>query len=176
MSDLRRYYWDSSVFCSFLNEEENRWKTVEDLLKEGRAGRIDIVTSSFSVVEVLKLKGHKPITEKLEEQITTFFEYPFIKMVDADRNICEHARRYVWRHGLKPKDAVHVATADIASKVAPIHEVFSWDDDFLKLNGKSEIKFPVVRTYLQQQLLNLEDASDSPATSDVPPKSDQGPE
>jgi predicted nucleic acid-binding protein len=91
MSTIRRYYWDSSVFVSFLNEEESRFEIVESLLKEAHAGRAEIVTSTFTLVEVLKLRGHSPISEKDEAELQAFFEYPFIKFVEPDREVCERA-------------------------------------------------------------------------------------
>jgi predicted nucleic acid-binding protein len=163
MSELRRYYWDSSVFCSFLNEEKDRCQIVEDLLKEARSGFIEIVTSSFTTVEVLKLKGSIPIGEEKEAKITQFFEFPFIKIVDANRNVCEIARRYVWKHGMKPKDAVHAATAEVASRLVSVHELFSWDEDFVKLSGKVGLQFKFSRPYMLQTLLALE--SDTPQTT-----------
>jgi predicted nucleic acid-binding protein len=157
MSEIRRHYWDSSVFCSYLNDEPNRAQTVEDLLKEARSGHIEIVTSSFSAVEVLKLKGSNPITEAMEKEVTAFFEYPFIKFFDANRFVCESARQYVWRNNLKPKDAVHVASTALVSKIVTIHELFSWDEDFIKLNGKIPgISFPFARPYMVQTVLNLD--------------------
>lgn len=92
MKEFRTQYWDSGVFCSFLSKEEGRFEVVQDLLREAHAGRLEIITTSFALVEVLKLKGHASFTEESQETLTTFFEYPFIKVVNADREICELAR------------------------------------------------------------------------------------
>ena len=147
------HYWDSGVFCSYLSKENGRWEIVRDLLIEGRAGRLEIITSSFACVEVLKIKGHNPITEDQERQLTTFFEYPFIKFVDANRTVCEAARRHVWRDGMKPKDALHLASAMAISKHRPLDSLFSWDTDFTRLDGTSGIPFPIVHPFLQQAFL-----------------------
>ncbi|HEY4300200.1 MAG TPA: type II toxin-antitoxin system VapC family toxin [Candidatus Didemnitutus sp.] len=164
MSELRRYYWDSSVFCSFFNKEQGRTDTVSDLLKDAHSGKSEIITSSFTLVEVLKLKDGKPITVKQEQQLEDFFQYPFIKIVNAERGICERARQFVWKHGMKPKDAVHMATAEFANKIVTINELFSWDGDFTKLNGKiAGITFALSAPYMQQTLLKLEGAEDEKA-------------
>ena len=163
MKEFRRYYWDSGVFCSFLSEEENRWQIVEDLLKEGHAGRLEIVTSSFALVEVLKLKGHTPINAAAEDELKTFFEYPFIKFVNADRDICEAARAFVWKHKMASKDALHMATAHRASTVLQIHGLFSWDSDFVRLSGKQRIGFPISHPFLEQGVLRLENGEESQA-------------
>ncbi len=163
MSELRRQYWDSGVFCSILNKEEGRWEIVRDLLKEALAGRIEIVTSTFALVEVLKISGSMPITEGQEEELQSFFEYPFIKLVMADRDVCERARYYVWRHGMKSKDALHMATAEKASKKAAIHELFSWDGDFIKLNDKTPVGFPISKPYMRQMLIQFPESEPTEA-------------
>jgi predicted nucleic acid-binding protein len=148
VSEFRRYYWDSSVFCSFLGEEKNRFQVVSDLLDEAYAGKLEIVTSSFSLVEVLKLKGHGPVTQEEEDKLRAFFEYPFIKIVNADRHICEASRTFVWKYGVKSKDAVHMATADAASRIVQIHGLFSWDRDFIKLDGKTGLSMPISQPFI----------------------------
>lgn len=168
MKEFRRYYWDSSVFCSFLSEEENRCPIVQDLLHEAHAGRLEIVTSSFALIEVLRLKDHEKIPEQAQEQLKTFFEYPFIKIVNADREVCEVARNYVWKYRMASKDAVHMATAEIASRVTDIHGLFSWDDDFVRLNEKTHLKFPISHPFILQGILRLEGAAEGEAHADAP--------
>lgn len=165
-SNPKRYYWDSSVFCSFFGKEANRYDVVLDLLNEAKAKKLEIVTSSFTLTEVLKLKSYTPLSEKEEGLLTAFFEYDFIKIVNADRPVCERARYYVWKHKLSPKDAVHAATAEYADKSAPIDELFSWDDDFVKRSLQTPIKFPFNYPYVSQLNLRLQDAQPEEATED----------
>lgn len=160
MSKFRRYYWDSSVFCSFLNKEKDRADIVGDLLKDAQSGKSEIITSSFSLVEVIKLKDGAPITQKKEALLESFFEYPFIKIVNAERGICERARQFVWKHNMRPKDAVHMATAEFANKIVPINELFSWDTDFTKLKIK-DCPFGISQPYMHEPLLKLEEQSES---------------
>ena len=166
--ELRRQYWDSSVFCSFLNKEENRYETVSNLLKEARAGRLEIVTSSFALVEVLKIDGSKPITDKQEDDLKKFFEFPFIKLIVPDREICERARFYFWRHKFAPKDALHMATAERAGKISQIHELFSWDGDFYNKNGTTPVNIPISQPFVRQPLLNLPEHEDTIEADDTP--------
>ncbi len=168
MREFRRQYWDSGVFCSFLSKEEGRYEIVLDLLKEAHAGRIEIISTSFALVEVLKLKAHGNITGEVLDKLRTFFEYPFIKIVNADREICELARSYVWKHGMKAKDAVHMATAEVASRVVEIHRVFSWDDDFVRLYGETPLKIPISHPFMEQQVLRL-DTDDTDESEEAEP-------
>lgn len=154
------YYWDSSVFVAFFNDEQEKQRAVmvEQLLDEAEAGRISIVTSSFALVEVLKLQGHKPLSASDEEKIVTFFEYPFIRLVDATRDVCEDARRLIWSHtSLQPKDAVHLASALTYSRREHLDGLFSYDGDFLKLNGVVTTKFPITEPFMKQLNLTLSD-------------------
>jgi len=86
---LKNQYWDSSVFVAYFNDESGRADTVENLLNEGTEGKLSVVTSAFACVEVLKLKEHKHLSQENEEMISELFQYPFIKIVDATRSICE---------------------------------------------------------------------------------------
>lgn len=96
----------------------------------------------------------------MEKEVTSFFEFPFIRLYDANRNVCELARQFVWKRGLSPKDAVHMATALLTAKLVTIDGLFSWDTDFLKLNGKVPgISFQISVPFMTQALLPLEEGS-----------------
>lgn len=156
MKSFRRYFWDSGVFVSFLCEEQGRWKIVEELLNQCRSGEGEIIISSFAYVEVLRLKGQAPMTQADQRKLELFFDQDFIKPFNADRFVCERARFYVWKHKFKPKDAVHMATAEAANKIVPIHEIFSWDSDFTRCNGKTDLKIPIVNPYISNPGLGLQ--------------------
>ena len=48
-----RLYWDTSVFLCFLSEEEEDRRLIcEDVLHAGEEGKVEIVTSMFTLVEV----------------------------------------------------------------------------------------------------------------------------
>ncbi len=49
-----------------------------------------------------------------------------------------------------------MATAEAASRVVEIHGLFSWDSDFLSLNGKTHLKFPITVPFLEQGILQLQ--------------------
>ncbi len=150
------YYWDSSVFVAFFSDEPHRADVVEQLLEEATAGRITIVTSSFANVEVLKVEGHAPLTEADEKKTSDFFEYPFIRFVDATRSLCDEARHLIWKYpALQPKDAVHLASALAYSERANLDGLFSYDQHFLKLNGMITKKFPIVEPLMKQGILKL---------------------
>lgn len=142
------------MFVAYFNDEAGRADIVEELLEEAQDGKSVIITSTFALVEVLKLKGQKPLSREHEQQIVDMFEYPCIRFIEPDRNVCEDARRLIWQHpGLKPKDAVHLASAIAFAKRLPLNGLFSYDDDFLKLNGVVTQKFPIIRPIVKEPLL-----------------------
>ncbi len=149
--DEQTHYLDSGVFVAYINDESGRGDVVEDLLNEARDGKLKIITSSFALVEVLKIKGKKPLARNDEEMILDFFTWPFFRFVDANRTICERARQLIWDHpGLWPKDAVHLASALAYSDRENLDGVFSYDSDFIKLNGVITQKFSICEPFLKQ--------------------------
>jgi predicted nucleic acid-binding protein len=58
------------------------------------------------------LKGKDPIPEGHREKVRKFFRHAWIRMRELDRAIAGKAQEVVWTHNVRPKDAVHVATAD----------------------------------------------------------------
>lgn len=148
---LHTQYWDSSVFVAFFNDEAGRADTIETLLNEAKDGKITIITSAFACVEVLKLKDQKALTKESEQMISDFFQYPFIKIVDATRGVCEAARHLIWKHSsLKPKDAVHLASALAYVEREYLDVLFSYDSDFLDLDGTITNKFHIKEPYIEQ--------------------------
>lgn len=85
--------------------------------KRPRREKILIVTSALTLAEVLALRGAKKIapTPKLKRTVIDFFKNEYIAVQNVTREVAELARDLVWDRGIKPKDAVHVASAIVAS-------------------------------------------------------------
>src|ERR1700737_4504174 len=167
---LKTHYWDSGVFVAYFNDEPKRADVVENLLNEGKDGKLTVITSAFACVEVLKLKDQKHLTKEHEQMISDFFEYPFIKLVDATRGVCEAARHLIWKHpALKPKDAVHLASALAYVEREYLDVLFSYDADFLKLDGVATQKFHIKEPYIEQLPL-FPEKKESEKTSTAKPQ------
>lgn len=164
---VQTQYWDAGVFCSFFNAqfEPERAAIVRALLEDAEAGRIVIVTSTVSLVEVLKIDRQHPLTKSAEDMIVAFFEKPYIRLVSADRLICETARQLIWKHStLEYKDAIHLASAIHYSKRAHLNALFAWDGDFTKLNRKITSSFPISEPLIEQP--SLESWANRPPPAD----------
>lgn len=127
-------YWDSNCFLAYFNEEEGRADRCEFILSEAEKGGILIVTSALTLAEVLALRGEKRLlpTENIKNKVVAFFKQEYISVQNVTRTVAELARDLVWDDRIKPKDAVHVASALLVE--APILETF--DRPLIRKNGK----------------------------------------
>ena len=126
-----KIYWDSSAFLALLQAERGRVQACSDTLQAANDGKYLIVTSALTIAEVLWMKGAPKVTEDKAKIINQFFLRSSIRVVNLDRRIAQSAQRLVWSNGVKPKDAIHIATAQKYECV--IFETF--DDPLIVKSG-----------------------------------------
>jgi len=131
LKNIRRY-WDSVCFIGWLKEEPDKINECQSVIKAAEAGNLELVTSAYTLCEVLYLKEHHPIKKEDADKIKLFFKNEYIHVISLDRVIAGIAREIYWDHNVKPKDAVHLATAIRAD--VRIFDTF--EDDLIKLNNK----------------------------------------
>lgn len=127
-----RRYWDSCCFLGYLGNEADKADKCEPVLSAAEDGHLEIVTSALTLTEVIRVKGAAAIPKDQEKKIRDFFEHSWIVVRDVDRFISEHARDLIWAHGLKPYDAIHLATALNLN----LSLMDTFDGALLKLSGK----------------------------------------
>jgi len=135
-------YWDSCAFLAWLNAEPGSVDACTDTLEQARNGDYVVVTSALTITEVLWLKKGPKLAEDKGKKLNKFFRRSFLRIVNVDRKIAEAAQWQVWNNGIRPKDAIHVATA--LSRSCTILETF--DKDLLRKNSgfnNLEIRNPV---------------------------------
>ena len=114
-------YWDACVFLSYINEYAGRMPILDALFDEAKEGRFEIVTSTLSIVEVaygLIEQKSGSLAPEIEERISQLWKPGSpVKLAEFYRHIAEDARDLIrtsvsrsWT-GLKPADAIHLATA-----------------------------------------------------------------
>jgi predicted nucleic acid-binding protein len=130
-------YWDANAFLAYFQEEAGRVDSCEAVLELAEQGKVLIVTSALTLAEVLALRGKKPLPPKpaMKQKVVDFFKNEYIAVQNVTREVAELSRDLVWDHGIKPKDAVHVASA-IAAGVT----VFETYDRPLRNKGNAKVK------------------------------------
>jgi predicted nucleic acid-binding protein len=108
-------YWDSATFLAYFQQEPGRVDLCRGTLERAEAGEVGIVTSTLTIAECLWLRGSVPIPRNRAQIVRQFFRKSYIRMRNVTRKTSELAQDLVWDHGVRPKDAIHIATALEAS-------------------------------------------------------------
>jgi predicted nucleic acid-binding protein len=127
-----RRYWDSGCFIAIVSEEAGRVDVCDPILRATQVHALEIVTSAFTITEVLHPKGGPKLAPEKRAVIKRFFRRSGILLVEVDRTLAEDAQEFYWDFGVKPKDAIHVASA-IAGGCTILE---TYDEGLIKLDGK----------------------------------------
>ncbi len=126
-----RRYWDSNCFLGWLKKESGKYEKCQAVIEKAELGELEIITSAFTLAEVLYLRGKDKIEPDQAAMIRDFFTNEYIILINVDRGIAELAQNVVWNNGIRPKDAIHVASALKAG--VPVLDTF--DEGLLKMNN-----------------------------------------
>lgn len=140
MARVPTAYWDACVWIGLINQEPDKYAKAVGIIERARAGEVLIVTSTFTLAEVLKRKCagiQAGIPEEEDDPFAELLKQDFVVLVNADWDVGVRARalyREFRDKGLKkPQDALHLATAVLEN----VDEMHTFDgDDLLKLAGK----------------------------------------
>jgi len=124
-------YWDSDAFLGWLQAEPGKVELCAGTLKRADQGEVVIFTSALTIAEVLWMRGAPAIPQEKAEIVRKFFRRSYFRIRNVTRAIAESAQDLVWTQGIRPKDAIHVATALDAGTT--VLETF--DDQLLKKTG-----------------------------------------
>jgi predicted nucleic acid-binding protein len=137
MTRPKRVYWDACVWIAYIKQEvvavggkqENRHDMCRPVLLEAEKGNIEIVTSAFTLAEVCK---SPEVKESQVDHLPSFFDKSYILLVPVDKVVGQKAQamQLAGMTGLKPADAVHLASAYVA-KCAEFH---TFDDTLIKMS------------------------------------------
>ena len=124
-------YWDSNAFLGWFQEEPGKVELCEGTLGRAGDGEVLIITSALTIAEVLWLRNAPPIPKQKAELVRKFFRRSYIRVRNVTRIVSESAQDLVWDNGIRPKDAIHVATALDAKVVA----LETFDEPLIKKSG-----------------------------------------
>ena len=140
-----KVYWDSCCFIHFFQQKHRPYYlALAQIAKAAESREIIIVTSTVSFAEVCKLPdlGGLPISQS--EIILKFMEHDYIEKWSADAWVCKEAHNIIRLLGLKPMDAIHMATA----KMANVSVCYSTDTKKYRRDGliahTNKLGFPIV--------------------------------
>src|SRR5262245_30113871 len=129
---IQLIYWDSDCFLGWFQEEPDKVELCQGTLARADAGNVLIVTSTLTIAEVLWMKHAPPIPDVKANLVRGFFRRSYIRVRNVTRTIAEGAQDLVWSNGIKPKDAIHVATA-LDARVTVLE---TFDDDLIGKSGQ----------------------------------------
>lgn len=118
-------YLDSSVYIAAIKGEQGRTEIARGILEDARTGKLEVVGSTFVIAEVIRAKGQPaPLSEEDEAKIDQYVFHDFITWVEVDVTLALQARKLSRSYGLRPGDAIHVASALRGGA----DQVLRWDD------------------------------------------------
>lgn len=112
-------YADASFWIAHVRKETTpgagdlmRWQITERILQAAQQGKYKLYSSAVTLAEVRRLQNRDITlaTDELE-QVRQFFQHEFIQLVDVTREIGEQAQRLGAQYGIRPIDAIHLASA-----------------------------------------------------------------
>lgn len=127
-----RRYWDSDCCLGWLMTDPAKAKHCKTVLDQAETDAIEIVISALVVAEVLWVRGRPRIAKDKRKKVRMFLRRPYFLVAQVDLTIAEAAQDLVWDHNIRPKDAVHVATALALGCIS----LDTFDEDLWKLDGK----------------------------------------
>lgn len=113
-------YWDTDVFIHRFQRTPEHIGILEQLTDAAERGEIVFVQSAFTISEMVKDPDGEKLTVAEESLIEDFFENDFVIVRTLTEQIAFLSRKIAREYGLKPGDAVHVATA-VFWKVPILH-------------------------------------------------------
>ena len=108
---VEKIYWDSDCFLGHFEAEVGKAEKCDGVLQRARRGEVLVVTSALTLAEVLWMRRGPRLTVEKSRIVRRFFRNSFIRVYNVSRKVAESAQVLVWDHDIKPKDAIHVATA-----------------------------------------------------------------
>lgn len=111
-------YWDSDAFLGWLQAEPGKVELCAGTLRRAELGEAIIFTSALTIAEVLWMRGAPAIPQEKADIVRRFFRRSNLRVRNVTRQISESAQDLVWNHNIRPKDAIHVATALDSAAIA----------------------------------------------------------
>lgn len=121
-------YIDSSIFiypAIYDSEAIPEAARAKETLAKIASGSLPACTSVLTWDEVTRVTRRFFGSEKATAQGAAFLKIPNLELLKVDLEIVSPAQALLEKHGLKPRDAIHAATALVNN----IEKILSYDED-----------------------------------------------
>jgi len=129
-------YFDTNVLVYATVNNGPKGDVCRKIIEESINKKSKIYTSSLTWDEFTYSIWKKEGKEKAIIQGENFLKIPLLKLINADALVVYKAQSLVKEYGLKPRDAIHAATAILND----IKEIATDDSDFDKIKELKRIK------------------------------------
>ncbi|MBU1252466.1 MAG: type II toxin-antitoxin system VapC family toxin [Nanoarchaeota archaeon] len=129
-------YLDANIFILSILDNKEKGEHCRKLLRNAASGKVVAFTSVLTWDEVVHSLGKYTSPKILREQSCKFLRFPKLIFLKTDLEILEKAEELRTCYGLKPRDAIHAATAIINK----IPKIASDDTDFDKVKELKRVK------------------------------------
>lgn len=114
--------WDSCIVIDAVQQEPERWPTIQPMVNQAEAGELQIVVSTATIAEVqyLRFLSDQGLSQEAQDDlIERWFDNEYIVKRNADRGVCRLAAELARQHAQKgkpvsPIDSIILATAILA--------------------------------------------------------------
>ncbi len=157
------FYWDSDVFIAYLSREPSRIVTLETIVAdiENSDDKKKIVTSEIAKVEVAFAayeRATRTLDAAFEQRLDDLWaDDAVVELVEFHDQIAKQARTFIRQSiasgvkTLKPKDAIHLATAQWVG----VYEFHTYNlSDFSPVQPL--VNFKICEPYAEQPRLIVE--------------------
>lgn len=129
-----KVYWDTCIFMDWMKQDKpHRVPSIAQMVTGAESNQLLIVTSAWTLVELIRCDGGQIISASDEEKITRFLKNDYIEVRPLNRALAETAtqiQRQSAARGMRmPKaDSVHISTA---LSVKDLHALYTFDENDL---------------------------------------------
>lgn len=121
-------YIDSNVFIYpvIYNENVNGVVKAKEYLLQIAKGKLKACTATLTWDELVWIIRKISNSESAISEGKKFLRFPHLQILDVDHIVLQKAQELIEEYQLKPRDAIHAATA----LVNDINQIISDDEDF----------------------------------------------
>ncbi|MDO8460660.1 MAG: type II toxin-antitoxin system VapC family toxin [Nanoarchaeota archaeon] len=130
---MKKIYLDSNLFLNSLLYEDEKANTCKKTILKIINKEIYGITSVLTWDEIVYVIGKNLGREIAIKEGEQFLRFPNLKFIDVNKEVILEAQKLIKIYKLKPRDAIHIATA-LSQNCT---EIITDDSDF---DGIKEIK------------------------------------